>query len=76
MSTGLSEKLFETILQKIKVENHELVVSDNLSDLEDITEIDVNQQSTISKKDIPSNNYQNNEKVSNVTESNSQVGTF
>lgn len=73
MSTGLSEKVFETILQKIKVENQELVVADDdVSDLEDITEKDVIQQNTICKKAIPSNN----EKVSSITETNSQVGTF
>lgn len=76
MSTGLSEQVFETIIQKIKVENLELVVDDAVSDLEDIIENNVTRQNTICKKAISSNKCLNNEKESSVAESNSQVGTF
>lgn len=77
MSTGLSEKVFEEIIQKIKVENHERVINDNLSDSEDMLDNNVNQQNKIRKKIIPSNRNQNDGKVTSVvTESNFPVGTF
>lgn len=76
MSTGLSEKAFETILQKIKTENHGFVVPDYSSDSEDITENIGGQQNTISEISIPSNKCQNNEEAPNVPETNSQVDTF